>query len=168
MVFRVNVYFQDFNREQTEKMKKAVKAFETIMNLPEFKEKMQNFKSPLGNKFAENQGLTNQQIVYRLFSGSEQATPSIDYEADLNLQLVERKWWHFNKKQGYIKDSMIFTYLDWYDNASALQYAEYIAHQWACLVGFSDKATKDLKAYTVPEAFGEIILEIGKALAEFS
>jgi len=152
--------------DDREKMLKAMKIFEQVINDPDFQKELltQKFLFDLPNDPMRH--LTTKQIVDTLYSGKEWYDPVVDNTADIYWICNKRK--HkppFSTAIGYglPTDSTIHTYIYFVRNASLSEIANNLAHEWSHKVGF-DHEFKDHKDrdQTVPYLFGDLVEKYAK------
>lgn len=144
-----------------EKRDYALLILQAVFNSKEFKERILNFKSPAGERFLRNNGMTNEEI-FKFITKSGKGLSSKERTARLKLDLDHDK----GPKGviGYIFNNgdCVHTYYEAFQWLTITDYAGHIAHEWMHLLDFDHYGTrdKDIK-YTVPYMVGELVIEIG-------
>ncbi|TFF37218.1 hypothetical protein [Mucilaginibacter psychrotolerans] len=170
-MFKVNLLSHDgYQFSDLEKLQKALSLFEAAMNTERLKSEIVNFSCVLGNKFEDNQGLSNQQVFEKLYAGEEHYAAGINFTADLILVLVKKRKPPFFILHPAIGFGMpgqkeINTYTWWFYRAELYELAGHFAHEWSHKLGFDHSynptPTRD---FSVPYAFGYMVAEIAKTL----
>ena len=169
-MFKVNLSSHiGFNTAQQQIMYGAIKKFEQVMNSDELKNMILNYSCSLGNQFADNQNLSNQQIFEKIFAGEEDYQAGTDYTADLFLVLVPKRKPLFSRNPaigyGRPKQKEIYTYSWWFNGTQDYEYAGHIAHEWSHKVGFDHSfGPTPTRDFSVPYAFGNIIEKLAKKI----
>jgi hypothetical protein len=162
-MFTVNIQsLLGFNNTQEQFVHKAMKKFETVMNSAILKQRIIDFTCVLGQRFEDNQGLSNQQVYEKLIAAAETYNPSINFQADLflNLKRKNKPWFSRNPAIGFGSPGTkeITTYTWWFNSATEPEYAGHIAHEWVHKVGFDHEFNPTAtRPFSVPYAFGNII-----------
>jgi hypothetical protein len=171
-MFKVNLVSQSgFTNSQQTFVKNALKKFEFVMSSKELKNRIINFQSPLNNRFEDNLGLTNEQVLEKIYAAEEIYTIDKDYEADLYLVLVKKRKPLFTRHPaigyGMPGQKEIFTYSWWFSKATETEYAGHIAHEWAHKVGFDHTfELTPTRKYSVPYVFGDVVEELCKTIIQ--
>lgn len=160
-LFNANISFVDFNATQEEKVLKAIEIIKKVVRSSEFREKVIQFTYKGQRRFVNNNGFSNDEIYQILLEGSEELSPGIDYEMDLELELYYSR----RSTVGYtypdeLKVWMNTKYFNVYNPA---QVAGNIFHEWTHKLGFEHSYRySKMREASVPYALGYLIEELGK------
>jgi hypothetical protein len=163
-VLRVAATTEGFSPADLTKLDRALMLVERVLNSEEFHRKVLGFEWRAQRRFAENQGLTNEAILARIFDAEEHSRPGRNGTLDLKLQLVRsRNPW--SRVPGWTRpgddtiwlNSRFFRRSDW----TAADVAGNLVHEWLHQLGFTHpyQATPD-RPFTVPYAVGEIVSDL--------
>src|SRR5690606_16501128 len=87
-----DIHLTNFNREQEEKIKKAVEIIKKVLITKEFKDRVLNYTYKGEQKFIDNEGLSNQEIYQRLLDGAEKmGNTAKNNTMDVELELYHQK-----------------------------------------------------------------------------
>lgn len=152
--------------DDREKMLKAMRIFEKVMNDPDFQKELLVQKFLFDLPADPMRHLTTKQIVDTLYSGKEWYDPVVDHTADIYWICNKRKHKpHFSKAIGYglPTDSTIHTYIFFVRNASLSDIANNLAHEWSHKLGFDHKFNDHSERdQTVPYLFGDLVEKYAK------
>jgi hypothetical protein len=127
-LFNANISFVDFNATQEEKVLKAIEIIKKVVRSSEFKEKVIQFTYKGQRRFINNNGFSNDEIYQILLEGSEELSPGIDYEMDLELEL------YFSRRStvGYTYPDELKVWMNtkYFNAYNAAQVAGNIFHEW--------------------------------------
>lgn len=158
--FEVNLNLTGFTPAQEDKINDASRLIKEVIASQEFKDKILNFKHKGKRQFANNQGLSNEQIYQKILEGSEKFTPGKDNKMDLHLETYSDKK---SITVGYtyktVKEVWMNTkYLGMYP---ASKITTNMVHEWLHKVGFShDMDQTKVRPFSVPYAVGYIVRDL--------
>lgn len=160
-LFETNITLVDFNSSQEAKVLKAIEILKKVVRSNEFKEKVLQFSYKGKNQFVDNNGLTNAEIYQKLLEGSEELSPAMDYEMDLELEL------YFSRRStvGYTYPDELKVWINtkFFNTYTPAQVAGNIFHEWTHKLGFEHAYRYSSKRdASVPYALGYLVEELGK------
>src|SRR5690606_27743378 len=82
-----NITTTSFSDVQEKKLADALERLELVINSEEFRQKVLDHIYNGKKTFANNDGLSNEQIYYKIMQGAETLAPSIDEEMDLDITM---------------------------------------------------------------------------------
>lgn len=164
--FKVNaVELRGITSAQTEKMKRAARIFENVMNDPEFQGELRTrtFKSDDDDDLIKDPSA--EQVIEKLYAGSELYKPEPNNSADIYWFAKKTSFWRKITDKcdtigyGYQGHKNIYTYtclLDEKDSMAKL--VGHIAHEWSHKLGFTHRDDDDSHIdLTVPYVFGDLV-----------
>ena len=147
------------------KLSIAARAAEVVLNSPEFRKRILEFK------FQDDSKLSNEAIYKRIREGAEKLKPETNYQADLELSLYTPP---FYKKWTVVGYTYVTTPVQWmnryyFNKFSAPQIAGNLVHEWTHKLGFGHdfKSTKR-RPFSVPYAVGDIVAELAAGVKDSS
>lgn len=149
--------------KRTNKMKRALKIFEKVMNDAEFQNELQklNFQSDREDDPFKN--LTTQQVLKKIYAAKEHYSSDDNNTADIYWITKRRSFFsRFTECSvlGYGNEdkSEIYSYTCFTDNNEIEELVGHIAHEWTHKLGFvhafEDNSKRD---YTVSYSFGNLV-----------
>ena len=150
----------NFTTTQTQKMNQAVTILNQVLNSPEFKERVLNFK------FVQTNGMNNQQIYDYLMSGAEKfpTQTAANQLADMHLSIYFPPWYkRFTKAVAFTNtsDPYLHIYNSYYNSASVADISETMIHEWTHKLGFDhDFNATAQRPFSVPYGIGGIINDL--------
>jgi hypothetical protein len=156
--FDISAQLSGFDREQEEKILKALDLIKRVVASDEFKRKVLSKKFNGKNKFVDNNGLSNAQIYKRLLDASEMLNKGNNNTMDLELEA----YYESANVIGYTMPSIKTVYVNTrYLNQSGFKINEVamnLTHEWLHKLGFKHAAKKtDSRKHSVPYAIGYIM-----------
>lgn len=154
-----NISTSDFSEEQEKKMAQALERLEIVINSQEFKQRVLDHTYNGSKTFANNNGLTNEQIYAKIMEGAETLQPEIDEEMDLDITMYYRS----NSTVGYTypNTNRIWVNSKFFNGYNLGQVAANVTHEWTHKLGFGhDSRSTARRAYSVPYGIGKIIREL--------
>lgn len=161
LIFDANFSLTNFEREDEEKLEKAIAIIQKVIGSVEFKSKVLNFTYQGKRQFVDNKGLTNAQIYQILLDGKEDLKPEVDNEMDLELEL----YYSWKNTVGYTTPGAMKIYLNtkYFDPFTPTQVAGNVFHEWTHKLGFDHASSYSVdRDSSVPYAIGYLIEELGK------
>lgn len=159
--------------EREQRMKKAIRIFEKVMNDKNFQKEISEFPYQYDVPNDPNRTLTPQQVVTKIFDGQEFYLMNKDNIANLHWFIKKKKRPIFSRHpaKGYGNPSevQIYTYTWFFDEDSNLaSIVGHIAHEWSHKIGFDHLFKSHVgRENTVPYAFGDIVSKyVGTYLQE--
>lgn len=156
---QVNFTFEDFSIEKEAKLRDAIRRLEIVINSVQFKQAVLNHEYNGEKLFANNDGLSNEEIYQKILMASEELQPGEDEEIDLDLTLYYKN----NSVVGYTYPNTTRVWINdkFFTPNSLGKVAGNIAHEWTHKIGFEhDFRNTSRRKYSVPYAVGDIIEEL--------
>jgi hypothetical protein len=157
-MFKVKLQATNFFANDIIKINNSVKYIEEYFNSDEFKAFVKDFAFVDSNeeiirKFHYT-GLSNEEVLNKILSGSETLTPEADGEADLQVEL-DTSWTRNVIGYTYPTTPMQWIYAKFFHNWSEEEICGNIAHEYMHKLGFDHeyKWTHD-REFSVPYAVG--------------
>lgn len=160
-LFNANISFVDFNATQEDKVLKAIEIIKKVVRSSEFREKVIQFTYKGQRRFVNNNGFSNDEIYQILLEGSEELSPGIDYEMDLELELYYSR----RSTVGYTYPDELKVWMNtkYFNVYNAAEVAGNIFHEWTHKLGFEHTYRySKMRESSVPYALGYLIEELGK------
>lgn len=161
--FDVRTTLIGFTAKQESKITSASKLIRKIVRSAEFKEKVLNHTWNGKKQFADNKGLTNEQIYKKIIDGSERQTGlGKNNTMDLEIELYTD---NDSITIGYTYPSIVRIYMNrkYFNKFRPYQVADNMMHEWIHKIGFGHavKNTPE-RPYSVPYAVGYIVKGIAR------
>lgn len=169
-----------FSGSNLKKLNDAVQILERVVNSPEFKEKVLNYKwkttyttgklwwkstvTESGDTFRYNNNLTNQQVLDSIMSGAEVLSPEKDHEIDIDIAIAYTR----GSVIGYTYSNTLKTWIaSWFvSQEDAASIAGNLFHEWLHKLGFDHEYYfNPLREFTVCYALGYEVERMGKQLS---
>jgi hypothetical protein len=161
--FSVSAAMEGFDSSQTRKILDAKEMIEIILSTEDFRDEVINY-TYLGKKqFADNGGLSNEDVYLTILQGAEKLFPVVNYTMDINLRL-------------YYEDSLVLGYtaftstaimlnLKYFDFNPPEEVAGTLVHEWLHKLGFTHVPEySDHRQNSVPYAVGYIMRRLARNL----
>ena len=146
----------NFNEDEQEKIQKAIEIIKRIVPSEEFKNQILNYEYKGSKRFKDNNGLSNEEILQKIFDGAEMLKPEKNGVMDLELELITED----SKTIGYTypNTNRIWINKKYFVNYTPMQVADNLLHEWMHKLGFDHEhhRTKD-RHHSVPYAIGYIL-----------
>jgi len=158
---------ENFSETNKEKVEQAAAAMESALNSEEFHSRVSGFTWQGKQSFADNRGMSNDQIYAAIMSGRETYSTDDDHTVNLNLILYRPPFYKKWSVVGYGYPGTPQIYVNRYYLAamSIADLAGLLAHEWCHKLGFNHDFRRTLKRpYSVPYGVGSIVSDIAKAL----
>ncbi len=155
---RVEVrHLNGFSAVDQAKAYRSVALLEKVLNSPEFQLRVLHFSWNGQEQFADNGGLTNQQVLAKL----------LDRPVELDVTLYSAPIWkRLLLKDGVVGHTGPGTPRTWINRKffrrfTAADIAGNFAHEWLHKLGFDHDFNRTLKRpYSVPYGIGELVSEL--------
>ncbi|MCO4754311.1 MAG: hypothetical protein KC478_07500 [Bacteriovoracaceae bacterium] len=157
LTFKVEL--QDFNVEQEEKMREALRRAQIVLNSSQFRQRVLNHTYNGEKVFVENDGKSNEEIYYSIMEAAETLMPEIDEEMDLDITLYYRN----NSTVGYTypNTTRIWVNSKFFNTYTLGQVAANAVHEWTHKLGYGHSYNNTPeRPYSVPYGVGTIIKEL--------
>lgn len=161
LTFDASVQLFEFERDQEEKLYKAIDIIKKVVATEEFRNRVINFTYQGKKEFVDNKGMTNEQIYQALLDGREDLKPEIDNEMDLELQL----YYSWRDTVGYTTPGEMRIYMNtkFFNPYTPSEVAGNVFHEWTHKLGFDHAQSYSVsRDSSVPYALGYLIEELGK------
>lgn len=159
--FEASILFTNFEREQEDKVYRAIEIIKKVIASREFRSRVYNFTYEGERKFVDNLGHTNEEIYQILLNGSEDLKPEIDHEMDLDLELYYS--WRNTVGYTYPDGLRIWMNTKFFNVYTPSEVAGNVFHEWTHKLGFVHDIQHSVRRdSSVPYALGYLIEELGK------
>lgn len=161
LIFDAKIDFYNFEREDEEKVYKAIEIIKKVVASNEFRTRVLNFTFEGKKQFVDNKGLTNAEIYQKLLDGREDLKPEVDHEMDLELEL----YYSWRNTVGYTYPNILRIYMNtkYFDPYTPAEVAGNVFHEWTHKLGFTHASSYSAsRDSSVPYAIGYLIEELGK------
>lgn len=162
-ILEANVFLENFEPAEEEKVEKAISIIKRVVSSPEFKQRVLDFTYQGKKEFVDSKGLTNEQVFQKIIDGMELLEGDVDQEMDLDLEL----YYSSNNTVGYTYPnvSRIWMNRKYFERYVPTEVANNVFHEWTHKLGFVHAVSPSAsRNYTVPYALGNLIEELGKRL----
>lgn len=165
--FDVRTTLIGFTSKQEKKIDAASKLIRKIVRSDKFKERVLNHSWDGKKRFADNGGLTNEQIYKKILDGSERQTRlGKNNTMDLEIELYTD---NESITIGYTYPSIVRIYMNrkYFNKFRPYQVADNMMHEWLHKIGFGHavKNTPE-RPYSVPYAVGYIVKGIAREMKQ--
>lgn len=161
-----DLYLTNFNREQEEKVKKAVEIIKKVVAMKEFRDRVLNYAYKGENRFFDNDGMTNSEVYQKLLDGAEKiGNTAKNNTLDVELEL----YYQSTNTIGYTYPNTVRIWMNtkYFNKYTPIKVADNLMHEWMHKIGFTHAVTwsKD-RDHTVPYAIGYLIEELAAKLPQ--
>lgn len=158
--FEANFTFTNFERNDEDKVQRAVEIIKQVIQTKEFRNRVYDFKHNGRRQFFDTT-LTNEQVYQKLLDGAEELNGELDHEMDMDLELYTT--WRDTVGYTYADTTRIWMNTKFFYVYTPAEVAGNLFHEWAHKLGFTHTVhqTPD-RPYSVPYALGDLIEELGK------
>lgn len=165
--FDVRTTLIGFSAKQEKKVSAASALIRTIVRSTEFKDRVLNHTWKGRKRFADNAGLTNEEIYNKILKGAERQTNlGPNNTMDLEIELYTD---NDSITIGYTYPSIVRIYMNtkYFNKFRPYQVADNMMHEWLHKIGFGHavKNTPE-RPYSVPYAIGYIVKHIARGMKE--
>ena len=158
--FDIKLNLEGFNKSHKEKVYEARELIKEVIASQEFKDQVLGYTYKGKRQFADNGGLTNEQVYKKILEGSEKFTPGKDNQMDLYLKTYSDKgsttvgYTYKNVKHVWMNTKYLSMY-------PAAKITTNMVHEWLHKVGFTHDVEKTAKRpHSVPYAVGYIVRDL--------
>lgn len=151
---------------ESQKLDRAAALLQKVVNSPEFEQKVLAYRGWNGG-YADNEGMTNAQVLAKIRAASETLTPGADGEIDIDVE-VKTLGWRNRNTVGYTYESTttITSNRKFFSNYTPSEVAGNLGHEWLHKLGFEhDFNSTSKRPHSVPYAIGNIIEELATKFA---
>lgn len=162
LTFDFNVKMIRMSRTREEKVHDAIEVLRRIFSSREFKRRILNHRYQGRRTFAQNRGLSNEEIYHKLLDGVERLKPYRNNAMDVELALYTD---NRSTVMGYTLPTTrrIWMNTKYFNRYRPSQLAANLTHEWLHKLGFDHdyKRTKK-RPFTVPYAIGYIVRDLAR------
>jgi hypothetical protein len=164
LTWGAELYMTNFNREQEEKVRKAVELIKKVISSPEFKHRVLAYTYKGKNAFIDNKNLTNEEVYRKILEGAEQiGNTTKNNTMDVELELYHQK----TSTIGYTYPNTVRIWMNtkYFNKYTPKKVADNLMHEWMHKLGFTHATTwsKD-RDHSVPYAIGYLVEELADNL----
>lgn len=164
--FDADLYLTNFNREQEDKVKKAVEIIKKVVAMKEFRDRVLSYSYKGENRFVDNEGMTNAEVYQKLLDGAEKmGNTAKNNTLDVELEL----YYQSTNTIGYTYPNTVRIWMNtkYFNKYTPIKVADNLMHEWMHKIGFTHSVTwsKD-RDHTVPYAIGYLIEELAAKLPQ--
>lgn len=154
-----NLELNKFPEDMENKVRNSIERMLIVINSKEFKKRMlaHEFNGSIG--FANNDGMTNEQVYQKILEASETLQPGKDDEMDMKVTY----YYANNGTVGYTYPSTTEVWVNqkFYSSYTYAKIAGNLSHEWCHKLGFKhDSSNTSRRKYSVPYAVGYIIRDL--------
>jgi hypothetical protein len=163
ITFEVDLKLKNFTKEQEHKVLQAAELIKKVIISDQFKQGVLNHTYLGQRTFADNNGLTNEQIYQKIMEGSEELKPEIDYKMDLDLQV----YFENTKTVGYTRPTVSRVWMNskYLDKNGPAEVTTNMMHEWLHKLGFKHEMKHSRRrTNTVPYAIGYLMERLARRL----
>jgi hypothetical protein len=167
LAFTVSLVMHNFDAASKVKGLAAKEAIEAIFNSEEFRQRVLHFRYNGAEQFADNKGLSNQEIYDRLMVGAEVLNGVADAQMDIDITLYHSSWFGRHTVGYTTGDSpKIYSNTRFFYNFTPADVAGNWSHEWVHKMGFGhDHNNTAKRPYSVPYAIGYIVRDMARQYA---
>lgn len=161
--FDVNLKLENFNSHQEDKVLSAADLIKKVITSEEFKNAVLNHKYRGKKAFADNQGMSNEEIYKTIIEGSENLIPGADNEMDLELELFSRS----DDTVGYTYPNEIKVWMNakFLNKNTPAKVTTNMMHEWLHKLGFEHSVTRTpSRPFSVPYAVGYLVARLAEKM----
>ena len=155
----INAKLMKFDETQEAKMREALIRLKRIVNSELFKERVLAHTYNGEQRFVDNDGLTNEEIYYKIMEGAETLLPDVDREMDLDIEL----YYSSRNVVGYTYPNVLQIWVNkkYFNTNSYGAVAANVIHEWTHKLGFGHAYNRtSSRPYSVPYGVGTIMKEL--------
>jgi hypothetical protein len=161
--FDVKLTLDKFNEHQQKKIQKAAELIKKIVVSEKFRDAVIHYTWKGERSFADNNGLSNEEIYQKIIDGSEDLRPGVDKKMDLDLEV----YFEDTRTVGYTKPDVFKIWMNskYLDKNGPAEVTTNMMHEWLHKLGFNHEIQHSEKRMnTVPYAIGYIVEKFAKKL----
>ena len=159
--FSTNVELLNFDEAQATKYNEAVSLVKLVVATEEFRTRVLNFTYNGSKQYANNAGLSNEQIYQSILDAAEKLQPAKNNRMDLEVEL----YYANNSVVGYTNGSttQIWVNTKFFNSYKVNSVAGNLFHEWLHKLGYGhDSAATAQRPSSVPYAIGYIMADIAQ------
>lgn len=157
--FETNLVLVNFDEAQATKVQSAAEIIKRVISSQEFKTAVLNHRFEGKRSFANNNGLSNQQIYDRILIGAEKLTAAKNNAMDVELEL----YFQNTTTIGYTYPSTTRIWMNtkYFNSYTPTSVSSNLMHEWLHKLGFGhDAAATAIRPYSVPYAIGYLVRDL--------
>jgi hypothetical protein len=163
--FDVRTNLIGFSAKEEKKVHAASRLIRNIVRSAEFRENILNHSWKGKKQFADNDGLSNEEIYQKILQGSEK---QIDLGPNNTMDLEIELYADYDSITiGYTYPTIVRIYMNrkYFNKFRPFQVADNMMHEWLHKIGFghSVKETPE-RPYSIPYAVGYIVKKIARRM----
>lgn len=163
--FAVNLKLIDFNSAQESKIHEAAELITKVVTSDKFRMGILNHEFEGQKSFADNHGLSNEEIYQKILAGSEELAPGIDEEMDLVLLTYHED--AITIGYTYPNTRNVWMNRKYLDRYGPVEVTGNMMHEWLHKLGFGHELKHSSKRrYSVPYAVGYLMQKLAREIAE--
>lgn len=160
--FKTNVsYLAGFTTTDEEKYNEAVAIVKKVVATETFRTQVLNHTYGGSKTYANNRGMTNEQIYQSILDAAESLQPAKNNTLDVGVKL----YYENSTIVGYTNGSITYINVNtkFFDQYNPNEVAGNLFHEWLHKLGYGhDSAATAARPYSVPYAIGYMVRNIGK------
>lgn len=148
-----------FRKDELKKLNSAVQYLQEYCNSAEFKDKIITARYLGKYQFANNDGLSNEQVYNLIMSGKEALQPTEDGEWDISLTIYNT-YWRGRNVIGYTYPNTSMQWINrrFFSWFTPEQIAGNLAHEYCHKLGFDHDFNATIKRqYSIPYVVGDVV-----------
>lgn len=155
-----DIYLVNFNKEQEEKVQKAVALIKKVISSDEFRDRVLSYTYNGKKGFFGNEGMTNEEVYQKILDGAEQmGNTSRNNIMDVELELYHQK----TNTIGYTYPNTVRIWMNmkYFTRYTPIKVADNLMHEWMHKLGFTHATTwSESRDHSVPYAIGYLVEEL--------
>lgn len=159
--FGTNVTLMNFQPDQETKYNQAIALVKKVVGTEAFRNQVLNHTYNGVKQFANNNGLTNEQIYQTILEAAERLTPAKNNIMDVGVKL----YYEDSTTVGYTSGSISYINVNtkYFDKYTASSVASNLFHEWLHKLGYGhDVAATAARPHSVPYAVGYMVGDIAR------
>ncbi len=164
--FDVKATMINFTREQEDKVLEAIDLIKRVVSSDEFKDGVINNTYRGRRTFADNDGLSNEEIYQKILHGAETLSSSgRNNTMDLELEL----YYESANTIGYTFPNIVRIFMNrkYFNKFKPYQVADNLFHEWLHKLGFKhDVQSTNRRRHSIPYTIGYLVKKLAKRYTE--
>lgn len=172
VVLDVDAELKNFTKTaDKEKVNSALDLLRDVLNSQEFRDRVINHQWNGKRQFANNDGMTNEEVLNVILEARETLLPNTPGIVNVTLALYTPKWWQVSQRNvvGYTNPDTLQINMNtkFFRNFNSWDVTGNIAHEWTHKLGFGHDFNRTAqRPYSVPYAVGDIAAELAQKHAQ--
>lgn len=158
--FDIELNLTGFSQKHEEKIQEAKELIKKVIASQEFKDQVLGYTYQDKRQFADNNGLTNEQVYQKILEASEKFTPGKDNQMNLYLKSYSDQG---STTVGYTYKNVKHVWMNtkYLSNYPPAKITTNMVHEWLHKIGFGHDVEKTAKRpHSVPYAVGYIVRDL--------